>query len=112
MGYRWCSPSVFLFFVNAEYANGLISKIEMPPSPFVNFSKPVMLANGGIAPCNCFFYIGNNFNCTYWIRINGVQIGYGFSYDGNGGESSLCGYIKKGQSVSWAGQRVGFYELY
>lgn len=79
-----------------------------------DYKNQIYIKSGGTAPENCIFIAYNNSNGTFSVSVDGVQVGYGYSYDGNGGMSTSSGLIPKGSIVSYSGNSnssIRFFSL-
>ena len=77
-----------------------------------DYKNQIFINSGGTAPENCIFIAHNDSNGTFSVFVDGVQVGYGYSYDGNGGMSTSSGLIPKGSIVSYSGNsNIKFFPL-
>ena len=77
-----------------------------------DYKNQIFIKSGGTAPENCIFIAHNDSNGSFSVFVDGVQVGYGYSYDGNGGMSTSSGLIPKGSIVSYSGNNnIKFFPL-
>ena len=77
-----------------------------------DYKNQIFINSGGTAPENCIFIAHNDMNGTFYVYVDGVLVGYGQSYDGNGGMSTSSGLIPKGSIVSYSGNNnIKFFPL-
>ena len=95
MGYRWCSPSVFLFFVNAEYVSDSIPKnkqfITGASYTYTSFALSGLTRRRSIytAKNDCFLFCqcyGTHDHYGYFGFVNGAEV---FAVSGDEGTDNI-----------------------
>ena len=100
-------PSTGIGDVKISCSGGGEGSVLMP-----DYKNQISIQSGGAAPENCIFIAHNDNNGTFSVFVDGVQVGYGYTYDGNGGMSTSSGLIPKGSIVSYSGNsNIRFFPL-